>query len=141
LLEPGAAFDKEETRPWQYPLPIPGRCSIPEAGIMLEAVLVPARFASLEPPGSLLRAADLGSELVVRNWKPGDRFRPSHSASEEKLKRLFSKKRIPSTERPSWPIGLWGSKIVWVRGFLVAHDFAWKPGSGNAVRIDLKVAR
>jgi tRNA(Ile)-lysidine synthase len=108
---------------------------------MLEAVLVPAGFASLEPPGSLLRAADLGSELVVRNWKPGDRFRPSHSASEEKLKRLFSKKRIPATARSSWPIALWGSKIVWVRGFLVAHDFAWQPGSGNAIRIDLKVGR
>jgi len=142
LLEPSAAFEKEEkTGPWQYSLPIPGRCSIPEAGIMLEAVLVPAGFASLEPPGSLLRAADLGSELVVRNWKPGDRFHPSHSASAEKLKRLFSKKRIPATERPWWPIALWGAEIVWVRGFLVAHDFAWKPGSGNAVRIDLKVAR
>lgn len=138
LLAPASAFEERQaTQPWQYPLPIPGTCGVPEAGVTLEAVLVSPDFASLGSPGSLLRAADLGAELVVRNWQPGDRFHPAHSASEEKLKRLLSKKRIPSTKRSAWPVALSGQKIVWVRGFPVAHDFAWKPGMGAAVRIDL----
>ena len=138
LLAPTSTFEKQESsQPWQYPLPIPGTCGIPEAGIKLEAVLVSPDCATLEPPGSLLRAADIGAELVVRNWEPGDRFHPAHSASEEKLKRLFSKKRIPSIERSAWPVALSGRKIVWVKGFPVALDFAWKPGMGDAVRIDL----
>ena len=138
LLAPTSAFEKQGAmHPWQYLLHIPGKCDIPEAGIILEAVVVSADLATLEPPGSLLRAADVPAGLVLRNWQPGDRFHPAHSASEEKLKRLFSKKRIPSTERSSWPVALSGRKIVWVRGFPVAHDFAWKPGVGDAVRIDL----
>lgn len=142
LLAPTSAFEKHElSRPWEYPLPIPGRCAIPEVGIWLETVVVSPELATLEPIGSLIRAADIGTELFVRNWRPGDRFHPAHSASEEKLKRLFSKKRIPSTERSSWPVALSGSKIVWVRGFPVAHDVRWTPGSGYAVRIHLRSAR
>jgi tRNA(Ile)-lysidine synthase len=137
LLAPTSAFEKQESsHPWQYPLSIPGTCGVPEAGVTLEAVLVSPDFATLEPPGSLLRATDIGAELVVRNWQPGDRFHPAHSASEEKLKRLFSKKRIPSTQRSAWPVVLSGRKIVWVWGFPVAEDFAWRPGMGDAVRID-----
>jgi tRNA(Ile)-lysidine synthase len=139
LLAPTSAFETHElSHPWEYPLPIPGRCAISEVGISLETVVVSPELATLEPPGSLIRAADIGTELFVRNWRPGDRFHPAHSASEEKLKRLFSKKRIPSTERSLWPVALSGSKIVWVRGFPVAHDVAWTLGSGDAVRIDLR---
>ena len=142
LLAPTSAFEKQEsTHPWQYSLPVPGKCDVPEAAITLEAVLVPPPFAALEPPGSLLLAGEVGPELVVRNWRPGDRFHPSHSASEEKLKRLFSKKRVPSAERSHWPVALAGPKIVWVHKFPVAHDFAWTPGSGDAVRIDVTPAK
>jgi hypothetical protein len=56
---------------------------------------------------------------------------------EKKLKELFSEKRIPAEQRPSWPVLLSGSQIVWVRGLPVAHDFAWVPGSGDALRIDV----
>jgi tRNA(Ile)-lysidine synthase len=138
LFAPTSTFEVEEfTRRWQYSLPVPGRCGIAEAGITLEAVLVSPEFAALEPPGSLLRASALGPELVVRNWHPGDRFRPSHTGSAEKLKRLFSEKRIPARHRPLWPVALSGSLIVWVRGFPPAHDYAWAPGSGDAVKIDV----
>jgi len=136
LLAPSSFQAPQSCEPWQYPLAVPGTCGVPEAGLTLAAVLLSSDFANMEPPGSLLRAADIGAELVVRNWHPGDRFHPAHSASEEKLKRLFSKKRIPLTERPAWPVVLFGRKIVWVRGFPVAHDLAWKPGCGEAVRID-----
>jgi tRNA(Ile)-lysidine synthase len=138
LCAPTSGFEKQEfAHSWHYELRIPGRCDIPEAGVALASVVVSPDFACLEPPGSLLRAADIGAELVVRNWQPGDRFHPAHSASEEKLKRLFSKKRVSSTQRSAWPVALSGRKIVWVRGFPVAHDFAWKPGMGDAIRIDL----
>ena len=77
----------------------------------------------------------LGRELVIRNWRPGDRFWPMHTGSEEKLKRLFAEKHIPAEQRPSWPVALSGEQIVWVRGFPVARAFAWS-GRGNAVRIE-----
>jgi tRNA(Ile)-lysidine synthase len=115
---------------------IPGICRLPQAGLTLEATLIPPEIATSEPPGTLLRALAVGPELTIRNWQPGDRFRPAHAGSEEKLKRLFSEKHIPADQRFLWPVALSGSQIVWVRGFLVAHDFAWVPGSGDALRIE-----
>lgn len=138
LLAATSAFEKQEViQRWQYQLTIPGNCRIPEAGMTLKAVLLSAAAASQEPPGSLLRASSLEPSLLIRNWQPGDRFHPAHTASEEKLKRLFSEKRIPANQRPRWPVALSGSQIVWVRGFPAAHDFVWLPGSGDAVKIDV----
>lgn len=116
---------------------IPGAYLLTQIGLTLRATVVPAEAAALEPPGTLLRASAVGPRLTFRNWQPGDRFRPAHSGSEEKLKRLFSEKKIPAGQRPLWPVALSGSQIVWVRGFLVAHDFAWVPGSGDALRIEV----
>jgi tRNA(Ile)-lysidine synthase len=142
LFAATSSFEKQKAaQPWHYLLSIPGSCRIPEAGITLQAVLLSEAAASQESPGSLLRASELGSKLTLRNWQPGDRFRPAHTASEEKLKRLFSEKRIPADQRPLWPVALSGSQIVWVRGFPMAHDFAWVPGSGDAVRIDVSPAQ
>ena len=126
---------------YAYLLPIPGRTLISEAGVTVQATIVHTEAAALESPGTLLRAAVVGSELTLRNWHAGDRFRPAHSASEEKLKRLFSKKRIPAEQRPLWPVALSGGQIVWVRGFPVAHDFAWVPGDGDAVKIEILPAK
>jgi tRNA(Ile)-lysidine synthase len=138
LLAPTSAFEKPATtQPWLHLLHVPGRCDIPEAGISIEAVVISADFASLEPPGSLLNAADIGPELIIRNWQPGDRFHPAHSAAEDKLKRLFSRKRIPAAQRPQWPVALSGSQIVWVHKFPAAHGRAWVQGAGPAVRIDV----
>jgi tRNA(Ile)-lysidine synthase len=139
LVAPTAAFEKQEVpHHWQHVLSIPGKRDIPEARITVSAILVSAEAAVLQPPGSLHIARSVGTELILRNWQPGDRFRPAHTASEEKLKRLFSAKRIPVAQRPLWPVGLSGAKIVWVRGFPVAHDVAWVPGSGDALRIDVQ---
>ena len=135
LVSPSANVE-ESVMSYEYFLPILGGCAIPEAGVTLQATFVPAEKAAQEEPGSLLRLTGFGVALLVRNWLPGDRFRPAHTGSEEKLKRLFSEKKIPAGQRPLWPVVLSGARIVWVRGFPVAHDFAWVPSSGDALRIE-----
>ena len=122
---------------YQYTLPVPGEVRIAELGLTLRSVPVPQAFASeAGPPDTLLSAEMLGPGLIVRNWRPGDRFWPLHSKSEEKLKRLFAEQHIPAEQRRSWPLVLCDSQIVWVRGFPVARAFAWS-GSGDAVKIEL----
>ena len=121
---------------YESSLPVPGECYIPEVGITLRAIAIPQNAAVLEPQGSLLRAEGLVS-LTVRNWRPGDRFRPAHSGSEKKLKELFADKHIPADQRPHWPVVLSNEQVVWVREFPVAHDFAWVSGSGGALRIEV----
>jgi tRNA(Ile)-lysidine synthase len=121
---------------YRYILAIPGEVHVPELGLTLRALVVRSEFAQEAPPGELLSSELVGSELVVRNWCPGDRFRPIHSRSEEKLKRLFAEKRIRAEERPSWPVVLSGEEIVWVRGFPVANEYQWR-GKGDGVLIEV----
>src|SRR5664279_3403139 len=111
---------------YEYRLPVPGEVRIAELGLTLRSVPVPQEFASEAGlPDTLLSAELLGPELIVRNWRPGDRFWPVYRKSEEKLKRLFAEQHIPAERRPSWLLALCDSQIVWVRGFPVARAFAW----------------
>lgn len=75
-------------------------------------------------PASLLHAAKLKQPLVLRNWQPGDRMRPLHRGSEEKLKRLFQEKKVPQESRASWPVLASGDQVVWAKEIGVAAEFA-----------------
>ena len=126
---PTAAADYEAS------LPIPGEARLPELGLTVRATVVPEAFGRELATAELLSYDLLGPELTIRNWRPGDRFRPAHSRSEEKLKRLFGEKNIPAEQRTAWPIALRGDDIVWVRGFPVAAAYRWQ-GQGPAVKIE-----
>jgi tRNA(Ile)-lysidine synthase len=136
-LAPTVAQTLGSVASYECLLPIPGMCVVPEARLEVRATVVAADEAAIAVAGSLLCMAKIGSQLRIRNWQPGDRFHPAHTASEEKLKRLFSEQHIPAEQRPLWPVALAGSRIVWVRGFPVAADYAWVPGSGDAFRIEV----
>jgi tRNA(Ile)-lysidine synthase len=135
-LAPPGVLEPDLKAGYECSLEIPGSCAIPQVGQILRATVIHGEAAAQEPPGSLLRIVSISGPLLVRNWQPGDRFRPAHSGSEEKLKRLFSEKQIPADQRACWPVVLFGAQVVWVRGFPVAHDFAWVAGSGDALRIE-----
>ena len=110
-------------------------------GMLIRAVPVPSKFAGEEAPGTLLRADALqGLRLMVRNWRPGDRYRPAYSGSEEKLKRMLAERRIPAAARPSWPVVVSGEEIVWVRDLPVAEAYCWHPEDGDAVKIECVLA-
>ncbi len=119
---------------YEYTVPVPGEVAVPEIGATIRAMLVKADFARESESGSLLNAGLVGAQVLVRNWRPGDRFWPAHSAAEEKLKRLFAEKHIAAEQRPTWPVILCGDQIIWVRGFPVARSHAWQ-GGGDALHI------
>ncbi|HEY6946148.1 MAG TPA: tRNA lysidine(34) synthetase TilS, partial [Candidatus Acidoferrum sp.] len=66
----------------------------------------------------------LHSPLVLRNWRPGDRLRPSGHQNAHKLKSLLNEKHISRWEREGWPVLTSDEVLVWARGFPVAADFA-----------------
>ena len=82
-----------------------------------------------------LDAERLCAPLVLRNWRPGDAYRPHNRKSSHKLKRLFSEKKIPLAERAAWPVLLCGTQIVWARQFGPAHQFAAGTESRRIVEI------
>ena len=128
------AAAQEAASAYRYSLPIPGEIHIAELRLSLRAELVPERLARELPQEELLNPNLVGAELVVRNWQPGDRFRPAHSRTEEKLKRLFAEKHISAEQRPQWPVAVYEDEIIWVRDFPVAQTRQWS-GTGAALRI------
>ena len=77
----------------------------------------------------------LSGPLEIRNWRPGDRYQPKGSSSEEKIKTLFQRARIPLWERSRWPVVTVGGAIVWVRQFGPAMRFA----AGAECAVQLKI--
>jgi tRNA(Ile)-lysidine synthase len=77
----------------------------------------------------------LSGSLVLRNWRPGDRYQPVGRNGPEKLKTLFQEARIPSWERRLWPILTDGESIVWTSRFGPAASVAAIADSKVILRI------
>ena len=73
---------------------------------------------------SVLDRDALQPPLVLRNWRPGDTFRPGGHRNAHKLKRLLNEERISRWERDGWPVLTSGGVLAWARGFPVAAEFA-----------------
>jgi tRNA(Ile)-lysidine synthase len=120
---------------YEYPMLVPGRALVPELGVVIEALRVSPDSSDAEyNPQQLLNAKLLPERLIVRNWRPGDRYWPAHTKSPKKVKELLQDKHVAVPGRRLWPVVLGGSEIVWMRGFAVPAELAWK-GQGEAVLI------
>jgi tRNA(Ile)-lysidine synthase len=73
-------------------------------------------------PGVLDRAA-LGSELLVRGWRPGDRMVPLGLLGTKSVQDLFTARRVPRAERAGTPVVESEGEIVWVAGVATSERF------------------
>ena len=132
FAEPG--LENLENRNFSIPIPIPGFAELPGGGGISTELI--------EPESVYTECRDdidwgkISDELILRNWRPGDRYIPLGSPGEQKLKILFQDERIPLWERRHWPI-LWsGETLVWAKRFGVAAGFAAGPDCGKRLRIE-----
>lgn len=77
----------------------------------------------------------LNSPLVLRNWRPGDSFRPKGRRSAHKLKHLLRVGRVRASAREGWPVLTSASQLVWARGLPVAAEVATGPTTRSGVVI------
>ena len=73
--------------------------------------------------------------LVLRNWRPGDSYRPHGSRRVRKLKRLLLESRVPRSARGSWPVLTSKGKVIWASGYPVAEELAPHPGTQTGLVI------
>jgi tRNA(Ile)-lysidine synthase len=83
-----------------------------------------------------LDAKLLREPLILRNWRPGDAYRPVGRRQPKKLKELFLAERVPSRDRGSWPVLESGGRVAWARGLPPADDFCARQGTQAAVVIE-----
>jgi len=113
---------QESTEPsdYEYRLKIPGAVDVPELGIRVEAVVVDRGAIPPAERECLLDPAHLPKELVIRNWRAGDRYWPAHSKEEKKVKELLADRHLTGAQKKLWPVALAPDVgLVWVRGFPV----------------------
>ncbi|PYV60338.1 MAG: tRNA lysidine(34) synthetase TilS [Acidobacteria bacterium] len=120
----------EKVSDYQYVLSVPGKAAVPESRLNVEAVLVNSSADSED----LLESSFAQRELVVRNWRPGERFWPAHTKELKKIKELLQDRHITGEEKRGWPVIASGDEVVWMRGFGVRRDFRAKNGGGVLIR-------
>jgi len=119
---------------YQIALAVPCRYLVPgtEVEISLEPLGAETRYNT---EGSHLDWNRISGPLELRNWRPGDRYRPAGHASQVKLKRLFQQARVPLWVRRLWPIITGGDAILWAGGFGPSADHLAGPGARAALRV------
>ena len=86
--------------------------------------------------GELLDLARMPKEVLIRNWRPGDRFWPAHTAAERKVKELLSDRHATGVEKKLWPVAVAeGCGLIWMRGFAVPAAFQAPAGASKAIWI------
>jgi tRNA(Ile)-lysidine synthase len=71
--------------------------------------------------------------LILRNWRPGDSYRPHRRLRVRKLKRMLLESRVPKRDRTTWPVLTSAGSLIWALGFPIADEFA--AGSGTRVGV------
>jgi tRNA(Ile)-lysidine synthase len=112
--------------------------SIPELGkcFRLKVIDWPETESDTKKDANVLDADLLRSPLILRNWRPGDAYRPHGQRHERKLKSMFLAGRIPSGERAAWPVLESGGRVIWAQGMPAAEDFRAKENTRAAVIIE-----
>jgi tRNA(Ile)-lysidine synthase len=102
---------------------------VPEIGRRFNLKLIDWPTASRETMTSrgILDFESLRWPMILRNWRPGDSYRPLGRKRDRKLKRLFLESRVPRSIRGSWPVLTSAGRLVWASGYPVADEFAARP--------------
>jgi tRNA(Ile)-lysidine synthase len=111
-------------------LTVPGRCRFGKWQVRAELGTPPPPPTG--PEVAALDAEALGSELVVRAWRDGDRMRPLGMDGTKTLQDLFSDRKVPRTLRRTLPVVEAGGAIAWVAGIAVSDDFKLHADSKQA---------
>jgi len=123
-----------ERADYEYVLRVPGRVRISQAEIEIEALLVTEIDKAHKYNPEHVVDRRLARGLVVRNWRPGERFWPTHSKGPKKIKELLQDRHITGEEKRLWPVVVSGGEIVWIRGLGVRRDFQASGSEGILIR-------
>jgi tRNA(Ile)-lysidine synthase len=114
-----------------------GEIAVPAIGARFSLKLIdwPSSRRETRSEGFALDAGLLRPPLVLRNWRPGDAYRPSGHRHRRKLKEFFALIRVPANERRRWPVLTSAGTLVWARRMPAAAEFA----AGNETRKGLLI--
>jgi tRNA(Ile)-lysidine synthase len=121
-------------------LEVPGLTALPGRGATLKVERRPA-----PQPGSwaqdrsaeVIDASLVPAGLSVRQWQPGDRFRPLNAPGSRKLQDFFVDTGVPRASRHLVPLVVSGPDIVWVAGHRLDDRFKVGPATTEVLQLTL----
>lgn len=117
--------------------PEPVRLAIP-GSVSFGGREVRCELAEPAPEPWVLDREALGSELLVRSWRPGDRIASLGLGGTKALQDLFVERRVPRRERARVAIVEAGGEIAWVAGLAMSERFKVTPATRHAVRLSYR---
>jgi tRNA(Ile)-lysidine synthase len=128
LLGPSEADHKNSYKyNYEYSLAIPGSVEVLELGVRIEARVIDAGAVPEikdDEKRHLLDFELVPKELLIRNWRAGDRYWPAHTAASRKVKELLSDRHASGLEKKLWPVAVADERgLIWMRGFAVPAAF------------------
>ncbi|MGH9342049.1 MAG: tRNA lysidine(34) synthetase TilS [Acidobacteriota bacterium] len=118
-----------------YKMDIPGEIFVEEAAKHVKAVRPERSMGNDEKRFSLNFQ---GNSLVVRNRRPGDRYRISAQGPEKKLKKVLMEARIPRSRRDRLLVFEAQDRIVWVEGLPLHPDFRLSGEAAHLLVIEIR---
>jgi tRNA(Ile)-lysidine synthase len=127
---------------YRYPVTLPDRgsmiVSIPELGSRFHLKVIdwtlPA--SDTKSDGEALDAGLLRGSLILRNWRPGDAYRPYGRRQARKLKQMFLADHVPLRDRARWPVLECAGEVVWTRGMAPADNYCARAHTQVGVLIE-----
>src|SRR5258708_37520428 len=114
-----------EAADYEYALAVPGVVEVPELGASIEARVVDAGSISEDERGELLDLTRMPKEILIRNWRAGDRYWPAHTGATRKVKERLSDHHATGAGKKLWEVAdCEGSWVNWLRGISDPVSFA-----------------
>ena len=87
-------------------------------------------------------ADKVGTEIVLRHWRPGDRFQPIGMPKSVKLQDFFVNQKIPRAKRHDLVVAATASnEVFWVESLRISERFKLTPQTTRRLIWDWKVGR
>jgi tRNA(Ile)-lysidine synthase len=115
-------------RAYQYVVDLPlnetRTVSVAELGKRLSLNLIdwPSAQSDTIRDIQALDADLLRAPLILRNWRPGDSYKPRGRRDARKLRQMMVAERVPVTQRGTWPVLESGGQVVWALGMAPAEE-------------------
>jgi len=121
-LRASAKNQRQPTWPtYEYTFTPPGCFHIREASVRLKlSEMAIKELPDFSHTGQQIAFFDINKlrfPLIVRNFRPGDRFSPLGMSGSQKVKAFFINNKIPREKRVRCPLLVSNGNIVWVVGY------------------------
>jgi tRNA(Ile)-lysidine synthase len=123
---------------WELEVEGEGSYKLPAGGVLtVQRVSKPDVLGANSGVAAYLALDAAPFPWTIRNFSPGDRFRPLGMEGQQKVKDLFINEKVPLNQRRRIPLLVSGGDIVWVAGVRMGAKGRVMAETERVVRVEI----